>query len=88
MSKKLPEHIQQDLEKACQLHQRAVSDYGKCSEYSALMSSILARLEDGGYHDMADKVMGILLDCSPKTGTHCEKATTVSQRTIKLEKYY
>jgi hypothetical protein len=86
MSIKLPEGIQQDLEKACALHERAVSDYEKCREYSELMSSILARLEDGGYYDMADKVMGILLDCSPKTGAHCDKSTVVGQRGLKLLK--
>jgi hypothetical protein len=80
----LPEDIQRDLEKACALHQRAVSDYAQCEEFSRLMSDLLARLEDAGCVKTADKVMKILLDCSPKTGAHCDKSTIVSQITKKL----
>jgi hypothetical protein len=80
----LPEDIERDLEKACALHQRAVSDYRQCEEFSRLMSDLLARLEDAGCFETADKVMRILLDCSPKTGAHCDKSTIVSQITKKL----
>ena len=80
----LPEDIQRDLEKACALHQRAVADYAQCEKFSRLMSDLLARLEDAGCFTTADKVMRILLDCQPKTGTHCEKSTIISQITKKL----
>jgi hypothetical protein len=80
----LPDDIKRDLEKACALHQRAVSDYAQCGEFSRLMSDLLARLEDVGCFKTADKVMTILLDCNPKTGAHCEKSTIVSQITKKL----
>lgn len=48
------------------------------------MTDILARLEDARCWDLADKVMGVLLDCNPKTGAHCEKATIVAQTMKKL----
>lgn len=80
----LPEDIKQDLEKACALHQRAVSDYAQCEQFSRLMSDLLARLEDAKCFHTADKVMTILLDCNPKIGAHCEKSTVISQKTKKL----
>ena len=80
----LPDDIESDLKKACALNQQATSDFEKCQEFSKVMSDLLARLEDAGCWRTADKVMSILLDCSPKAGTHCEKSTVVSQRTHKL----
>lgn len=80
----LTDDIKKDLTKACALHQRAVSDYTQCEEFSRLMSNILARLEDTGCFGTADKVMTILLDCNPKIGAHCEKATIIGQKTKKL----
>ena len=80
----LPDDIQKDLEKACFLHQRAVSDYAQCEEFSRLMSDLLSRLEDAKCFKTADKVMSILLDCNPKTGAHCEKSSIVSQITKKI----
>ena len=84
MAEILPDDIQRDLTKACALHLKAVSDYAQCEEFSKLMSNILARLEDAGCFRTADKVMSILLDCNPKIGAHCEKATLVGQLTKKL----
>lgn len=84
MSDNVPEDIRIDLQKACALHQRAVSDYEQCTEFSKLMSDILARLEEAGCFRTADKVMTVLLDCNPKIGAHCERATLVGQRTKKL----
>ena len=84
MAEILPDDIQWDLTKACALHQKAVSDYAQCEEFSKLMSNILARLEDAGCFGTADKVMSILLGCNPKIGAHCEKATLVGQLTKKL----
>jgi len=50
MPEKLTEKLKKDLVKASNLHQRAASDYTKCTEYSKLMSDLLARLEDAGCH--------------------------------------
>ncbi len=90
MNKKVPEdmaeNIKEDLEKACILHERAVSDYALCMEFSKLMSDVLARLEDAQCWDTADKVMSILLDCNPKIGAHCDKSTIVGQVTKKLRR--
>ena len=84
MIKGLPENIQKDLEKACVLHQRATSDYEKCVEFNKLMSGLLARLEDEGHYRVADRVMTILLDCNPKEGSSCEKATISGERVNKF----
>ncbi len=86
MADKIPDDIIKDLEKACGLHQRAVSDYAKCVEFSKLMSDILARVEDADCLRVADKVMTILLDCNPKEGAHCEKATLVGEKMKKILK--
>jgi len=79
MNEKIPDDIKKDLEKACILHEKAVSDYLQCIEFSKLMSDILARLEDALCYQTADKVMSVLLNCDPKTGAHCEKSSIVSQ---------
>jgi len=84
MAETLPEDIKRDLEKASALHQRAAADYAKCEEFSKLMSNLLTRLEDAGCIETADKVMSVLLDCNPRSGSHCEKATIVGQRTRKF----
>lgn len=84
MTENLPRDIKEDLQKACALHERAVSDYEQCAEFSKLMSDILARLEEAGCFGTADKVMAVLLDCCPKIGAHCEKATLVGHKTKKL----
>lgn len=87
MAEHIPEDIQKDLKKAISLHQRATADYAQCEEFSRLMSSILSRLEDAGCYNAADKIMGILLECNPKTGSNCEKSSQVAHLTQKLEKY-
>ncbi len=87
MSYNIPEDIQKDLLKATSLHERTSSDYSKCVEFSALMSNILARLEDAGCDEcdrVANTVMGILLDCNPKEGSHCDNSTRVRDRMVKI----
>jgi len=80
MAEEIPDDIKSDLEKAVVLHQRATSDYKKCLQFSKLMSDLLARLEDAGCFRTADKVMGILLECNPKEGAHCDSATRVGKK--------
>jgi hypothetical protein len=84
VTSELPDNIQQDLEKACILHQRATSDYAKCVEFNKLMSDVLGRLEDEGHYRWADRVMTILLDCNPKEGSSCEKASISGERVKKF----
>ncbi|MBU0680834.1 MAG: hypothetical protein KKD73_05365 [Proteobacteria bacterium] len=84
MAEIIPEDIKRDLAKAALLHQRASSDYQKCVEFNKLMADLLARLEDAGCDRMADRVMGILLDCNPKEGSSCEKATLVGEKMKKI----
>ncbi len=87
MAEHVPEDIQKDLEKAISLHQRATADYAQCEKFSKLMSNILSRLEDAGCYNTADRVMGILLECNPKTGSHCEKSSHIANLTQKLGKH-
>jgi len=84
MTKEIPDNIQKDLEKACILHQRATSDYEKCFEFNTLTSGLLARLEDTGHYRLADRMMTILLDCNPKEGSSCEKASITGERVKKF----
>ncbi|MCX5869969.1 MAG: hypothetical protein NTY00_04885 [Deltaproteobacteria bacterium] len=86
MAETIPEDVQTDLEKACTLHQRASSDYKKCMEFNKLMSDLLGRLEDANCYRAADRVMGILLDCNPREGAHCDKALMISEKIKKFEK--
>ncbi len=80
MAEEIPDDIKRDLEKAGFLHLRAASDYEKCVEFSKLMSNLLARLEDAGCDRTADKVMGILLECNPKEGAHCDNAYRIGEK--------
>ena len=84
MTKELPDNIKKDLEKACFLHQRATSDYEKCVEFNKLMSDLLGRLEDDGHYRLADRVMTVLLDCNPKEGSSCDKASISEERMKKF----
>jgi hypothetical protein len=84
MTKEIPDNIQKDLEKACILHKRATSDYEKCVEFNKLTSGLLARIEDAGHYRLADRMMTILLDCNPKEGSSCEKATITGERVKKF----
>ncbi len=86
MADNIPADIKRDLEQACTLHQRASSDYNKCLEFNKLMSNLLGRLEDAACYRTADQVMTILLDCSPRNGAHCDKATLIAGKMKKFEK--
>ncbi len=86
MAEIIPEDIEKDLEKACTLHQRASADYKKCMEFNKLMSDLLGRLEDADCDRTADRVMGILLDCQPREGAHCDKSSMVGEKMKKFQK--
>ncbi len=80
----MPDDIKSDLKKAVTLHQRAVSDYAKCLEFNRIMADLLDRLETCDGHKLAGKVMGILIDCNPKEGSHCDQASQIENRMKKL----
>ncbi|HSR36505.1 MAG TPA: hypothetical protein VLL73_04920 [Desulfurivibrionaceae bacterium] len=84
MAEHIPDDIRKDLDRAAELHQRASSDYEKCQEFNRLMSDVLGRLEDAGCHKIAGKVMSILIDCNPKPGTQCDKASRIGDKVKKL----
>ena len=76
----LPEEIKKEFAAAAALHQRAVSDYAKCLEFNKTMADLLDKLEDCDRLKLADKVMGILIECNPKEGSHCDQATQIGNR--------
>ena len=80
MAEEIPEDIKKDLDRAAELHQRTASDYAKCVEFNKLMSNVLARLEDADCSRTADKVMGILLECNPREGCHCDNSTRIGEK--------
>ena len=84
MTEDIPPELKEELEKAAILHQRATSDYEKCQEFNRLMSDLLGKLEDADCDRTADKVMSILLDCNPKPGSQCDKATRIGEKMKKL----
>jgi hypothetical protein len=84
MAEHIPQDLKNKLARAARLHQRASADYEKCQEFNRLMSDLLGRLEDAGCYRTAGKVMGILLDCNPKSGSQCDKATRVGETMKKL----
>ena len=76
--------ILQDLARAAKLHERAAADYEKCQEFNKLMSDLLGRLEDAECNRLADRVMTILIDCNPKPGSQCDKATCIGEKMKKF----
>ena len=80
----LTPELKKKFDNAAALHQRAVSDYAKCLEFNRIMANLLNDLEDCGKFKLADKVMGILIECNPKEGSHCEQATQVGNRISSL----
>ena len=84
MAKDLSPNLERDLERARELHDRAASDYTQCLEFNRLMADLLDRLEDDGHHRRAGKVMTLLLECNPKEGARCDKATLVGEKVRKM----
>jgi hypothetical protein len=79
MVEKLPPELIKELERVSWLHEQAVCDHEKCREFSQTLSNLLVRLEDLKYYRTADRLMSILINCSPKEASHCEKATLVGE---------
>jgi len=84
VTKSIPDDLIKDLQYACGLHQRAVSNYEECVRFNRIMSELLYKLEDAGHSKTAGKVMTILLHCNPKDGAHCEQAIQVGEKMKKL----
>ena len=84
MAENIPQELKDELARAALLHQRATSDYEKCQEFNRLMSDLLGKLEDADCDRTAGKVMGILIDCNPKPGSQCDKATRIGEKIKKL----
>ncbi len=80
----LPDEIKIELKNATELHQQAVSNYAKCLEFNKIMANLLDKLEDCGKSKLAGKVMGILIECNPKEGSHCDQATQIGNRISSL----
>lgn len=79
MAEKLPREVIEELERVSRLHEQAVCNYDRCKEFSESLSGLLDRLEDMKFYRTADRLMGILINCSPKEASHCEKSTLVGE---------
>jgi hypothetical protein len=79
MAEKLSPEIIKELERVSRLHEQAVCDHEKCREFSEKLSDLLVRLEDMKFYRIADRLMSVLINCSPKEASHCEKATLVGE---------
>lgn len=66
MAEKLPSELIKEFECVNRLHEQAVCDHEKCREFSERLSAFLVRVEDTKYYRTADRVMSILINCSPK----------------------
>jgi hypothetical protein len=86
MVEKLPSEFIKELEHVSRLHEQAVCDHEKCREFSENLSNLLVRLEDLKYYRAADRLMSILINCSPKEASHCEKATLVGEMMKEITK--
>ncbi len=84
MPEDIPSELRKELAKAARLHQRAASDYEKCQEFNKQLTELLGRLEDAGCDKTADRLMSILIDCNPKAGSQCDKASRI---TDKMQRY-
>ncbi|AKB73871.1 hypothetical protein MSLAZ_0610 [Methanosarcina lacustris Z-7289] len=72
--------ILKDLDELCELHDRATSDYEKCRKFNGNLAKLLEKLEDTENYKMADRVMDVLINCSPKEASHCEKSSFVGEK--------
>ncbi|AKB21022.1 hypothetical protein [Methanosarcina sp. WH1] len=79
MAEKLPREVIEELERVSRLHEQAVCDHEKCREFSEKLSGLLVKLEDMKFYRTADRLMGVLINCSPKEASHCEKSTLVGE---------
>jgi len=94
MAEKLPPEFIKELKSVCKLHEQAVCNKEKyrefsetlsnflvrLEEFSETLSNLLIRLEDMKYYRTADRIMSILINCSSKEASHCEKVTLVGER--------
>lgn len=79
MAEKLPPEFIKELEYVSRLHEQAVCDHEKCREFSERLSAFLVKVEDMKFYRTADRLMSILINCSPKEASHCEKANLVGE---------
>ncbi|AKB77161.1 hypothetical protein MSHOH_0678 [Methanosarcina horonobensis HB-1 = JCM 15518] len=86
MAEKLPPEVIKELECVSRLHEQAVCDHEKCREFSESLSTLLVRIEDMKFYRTADRLMSILINCSPKEASHCEKATLVGEMMKEITK--
>ena len=77
MTEKIPYEIIEELDCVSRLHEQAVCNHEKCREFSESLSGLLVKLEDLKFYRTADRLMSVLINCSPKEASHCEKSTVV-----------
>ncbi|WP_440956562.1 hypothetical protein ACSAZK_06535 [Methanosarcina sp. Mfa9] len=78
--KNLQHEFLKDLEELCELHDRATCDYEKCRKFNGRLAEVIEKLEDFGNYKAADRMMDVLINCSPKAGSNCEKTSLVGEK--------
>jgi len=64
--------ILKEVEELYELHERGSADPKKCREFNSRASLFLSKMEDMGINLMADRMMDILVGCSPKDFSPCD----------------
>ena len=64
--------IQEELNQLSELHEKGVSDPGKCREFNSRSALFLQHLEELEAFDIADRVMDLLAGCNPKDFSPCD----------------
>jgi hypothetical protein len=64
--------IQEELNQLSELHEKGVSDPGKCREFNSRSALFLQHLEELEVFDIADRVMDLLAGCNPKDFSPCD----------------
>jgi hypothetical protein len=84
MDKQAWSEILKEVEELCERHQDGLADFTKCREFGRRLSLLLDRLEGLKHYALADRVMDVMAGCSPKEGSHCDKARETGARLERL----
>mgnify|MGYP006910702604 CR=1 FL=1 len=66
------EEIPRETEELCDFHGDAICNYRKCREFNNHAATLLQKAEELGYSKISNKLMFVLLNCSPRVASTCE----------------
>jgi len=68
------DEILKEITELCESHGDSIADFKRCREFNRRLSAFLMMVEDMECYQLADRVMDVLIICSPKEGSRCENA--------------